>query len=127
MVSGIASALRASIIAWSNAICRRPSRMPVSITRKRRSMDLLSLDDPKLAPDLPEVGAAGRKRIARDVARRRIAVRPVARGNVVGELARASRRAKRDAGVDDGVELRGRNSEVGDPAVAVELHPIDAH
>ena len=129
-MSGISPALWASIIAWSNAICARPGRRPVSMTRNMRGAltgiaiavapgiegttsvrgvagrrHRLLRHDAQLAADLADVAAVGLERIARDVDGRRIAVGTVAGRHVLGDLAGAAGGAERDALVDDVVEL----------------------
>src|SRR6185503_16620356 len=98
IVSGMAFACRDSTSAWSKAICLRPSRRPVSMTRNEgdaprfmrglRPSAVLLLEigvrprflfhDPQLPADLPHVRLVRLEWIARDVARRRVAIGPVA-------------------------------------------------
>ena len=67
---------------------------------------------------LADVVAVQLERIGGDVARRRIAVGPVASGNIVGFLARAAGGAEGRAGFDHGVDLILRQAEVGERAVS---------
>src|ERR1019366_5971358 len=138
IVSGILDSLRASISAWSKAILARPPRSPVAMTRNSLPGDLamlcprlllLSATAPRgsaahagidLTAGFANIIAVQLERIGGDVARRRIAVGPVASRNVVGLLARTARGAEGCAGVDHGVDLTLRQAEIDQRTVRVE-------
>src|SRR5512137_1049309 len=127
-VSGMRPAWCSSIIAWSTAMLNRPSRTPVSTTRNRPvTRSTLHDRDAQLAADLLQVLLVWLEREARDVARRRVAVRPVAGRHVVAELAGAARGAERNALGHHVLDLRRRQAEARDAALAVEGHLLDAH
>src|ERR1019366_5906541 len=134
IVSGILDSLRASISAWSKAVLARPPRSPVAMTRNGLAMLcprllLLSATATRgsaahagidLTAGLANIIAVQLERIGGDVARRRIAVGPVASRNVVGLLARTARGAEGCAGVDHGVDLTLRQAEIDQRTVRVE-------
>src|SRR3990172_7152937 len=100
--------------------------MPVSMTRKiLATPSALAFDHAQLPPDAAQIALARLEREARDVARRRVAVRTVASGHVVAELARAAGGAERHALVDDRLELVARHAVVDHPPFAVERHLLD--
>src|SRR5579872_2763324 len=110
----------------------RPPRMPVSMTLNEEASKVmlkissLRQSPPQLASYLADVVSVELERVGSNVARWRIAIGPVASGNISRLLARAARGTEGDTGIDHGVDLILRQARIDQASRLVKAHPLQA-